>query len=169
MYDLSRVRRCVEVVVLIFRWQRLVDARGATRVPCWMRNALRCSGYSRAHLVRRGESGGFWVVFMLTIFAYVVSMVIGDQILMPIFGFGGGIEIGSFFDLFWFLFPGITAGIVMGIFNTIYGWRSAEHAIGAMTRAGLCPACAYRIDDCQPEADGCTVCPECGAAWRMPL
>lgn len=31
-----------------------------------------------------------------------------------------------------------------------------------------CAACFYPLDDCKPEPDGCTVCPECGAAWRLP-
>jgi len=32
----------------------------------------------------------------------------------------------------------------------------------------LCPACVYSLDSLTPEPDGCTVCPECGAAWRLP-
>jgi hypothetical protein len=34
---------------------------------------------------------------------------------------------------------------------------------------GLCPTCAYSLADLSPEADGCTVCPECGGAWRRAL
>lgn len=38
----------------------------------------------------------------------------------------------------------------------------------AMLRRGRCPRCTYRIQDCKPDAhDACTVCPECGAAWRV--
>ncbi len=33
-------------------------------------------------------------------------------------------------------------------------------------RAGHCPACAYSIASVEPASDGCTVCPECGSAWR---
>jgi len=34
---------------------------------------------------------------------------------------------------------------------------------------GLCPACFYNLRSLAPEAaDGCTVCPECGGAWRLP-
>jgi hypothetical protein len=32
---------------------------------------------------------------------------------------------------------------------------------------GLCPACVYRLDGLAAEEDGCVVCPECGAAWRV--
>ncbi len=34
---------------------------------------------------------------------------------------------------------------------------------------GECPSCRYKIDTLEPEADGCTVCPECGAGWRVGL
>ncbi len=30
-----------------------------------------------------------------------------------------------------------------------------------------CPACFYELDGLARESDGCTVCPECGAAWRL--
>jgi len=39
-------------------------------------------------------------------------------------------------------------------------------AFTSLLSNGYCPACAYRIDTVRPAPDGCTVCPECGAAWR---
>lgn len=30
-----------------------------------------------------------------------------------------------------------------------------------------CFACEYDLDGLQPESDGCTVCPECGGAWKL--
>jgi hypothetical protein len=41
-------------------------------------------------------------------------------------------------------------------------------AVRACLRSEVCPNCAYRIHGIPAEPDGCTVCPECGAAWRMP-
>jgi hypothetical protein len=32
----------------------------------------------------------------------------------------------------------------------------------------VCASCRYSLTGCRAEADGCTVCPECGAAWRLP-
>jgi hypothetical protein len=32
---------------------------------------------------------------------------------------------------------------------------------------GRCPACQYSMASLVAEADGCTVCPECGGAWRL--
>lgn len=31
-----------------------------------------------------------------------------------------------------------------------------------------CAACTFPLDGLSAEADGCTVCPECGAAWKLP-
>ena len=32
---------------------------------------------------------------------------------------------------------------------------------------GRCQACDYDLTNLAPEADGCTVCPECSAAWSL--
>ena len=34
--------------------------------------------------------------------------------------------------------------------------------------AGACPTCRYAMSDLEVQADGCTVCPECGSAWKLP-
>jgi len=41
-----------------------------------------------------------------------------------------------------------------------------------MLRAGAvvnhrCPGCRYELHGLSPESDGCVVCPECSAAWRL--
>lgn len=30
-----------------------------------------------------------------------------------------------------------------------------------------CMKCAYSLEGVEPQADGCTVCPECAAAWKL--
>lgn len=37
----------------------------------------------------------------------------------------------------------------------------------AALRRGKCASCSYPLADLQPATDGCTVCPECGAAWKL--
>ena len=32
---------------------------------------------------------------------------------------------------------------------------------------GFCAACLYNMDGIPPDPDGCTVCPECSAAWLI--
>jgi len=58
-------------------------------------------------------------------------------------------------------------------------YRRCEHArtfpptateiqiVAAMLSEERCPSCAYHIGRVDPEADGCTVCPECGGAWHV--
>ena len=31
----------------------------------------------------------------------------------------------------------------------------------------ICPACTYSLVRLEADQDGCTVCPECGAAWHV--
>lgn len=74
--------------------------------------------------------------------------------------------------------PGGIAGVslVLGVLLAIGGVAlltlnprrpaPAYAAFVALLNNGYCPSCAYGIDTIRPEHDGCTVCPECGAAWR---
>lgn len=38
----------------------------------------------------------------------------------------------------------------------------------AATGVGKCATCLYHLEAIPAEADGCTVCPECGSAWKLP-
>lgn len=38
----------------------------------------------------------------------------------------------------------------------------------AMLAAGLCASCAYAINEVRVQPDDCSICPECGAAWKLP-
>ncbi len=54
--------------------------------------------------------------------------------------------------------------------HTAIGERSKrdEHAIRWVVGfQGVCYCCAYHIAPLAREPDGCVVCPECGAAWRV--
>jgi hypothetical protein len=47
-------------------------------------------------------------------------------------------------------------------------WREREAMMRrGMGARGLCAACGYDLSAHEPEEDGCRVCPECGAAWRL--
>lgn len=43
----------------------------------------------------------------------------------------------------------------------------SDELAGFRLPRGECAACAHPIREIPAEADGCTVCPECGAAWRL--
>lgn len=44
---------------------------------------------------------------------------------------------------------------------------NAQLVARAIVRRKLCPSCGYSLRGLRPERDGCAVCPECGAAWRI--
>jgi hypothetical protein len=45
------------------------------------------------------------------------------------------------------------------------GGRAAMQRMLLLLR--ICPACDFSLREIEPQADGCTVCPECGAAWKI--
>jgi len=52
-------------------------------------------------------------------------------------------------------------------------WRTSIMARSAaictdLLRRGLCPACGYKLEGLDPDANGFTTCPECSAAWKTP-
>ncbi len=44
------------------------------------------------------------------------------------------------------------------------GWRLHRRGLLGL---GLCPGCGYQVAKLATEPDGCRVCPECGAAWKL--
>ncbi len=65
-----------------------------------------------------------------------------------------------------YLYGALLGGIVG--FWPMYRRYVIPHAIRRTLLSRLCPACEFSLRDLQSHADGCTVCPECGAAWRIP-
>lgn len=47
-------------------------------------------------------------------------------------------------------------------------WFFVRHFGGRLLLAGLCACCDYDLKAVRPEPDGCRICPECGAAWKLP-
>lgn len=152
------------MVVVMFAWQKLVDARGVKREVCDLREVVRTSGLSRQSILLPGYTTPFWQGFLL---AGLVFVTVWKLIVLTVFPVLGDIQLFSVAGLmlygFLFVFPGMLFGIEMARF----GWRSPQHAIDAMIRVRLCPSCGYSLYECEPKPDGCTVCPECGAAWRL--
>ena len=48
-------------------------------------------------------------------------------------------------------------------------WRapSSMEIVGILKRSGICPGCSYDLSRTHVAADGCTVCAECGGAWKV--
>ncbi|MDX2017625.1 MAG: hypothetical protein SFY95_08325 [Planctomycetota bacterium] len=70
------------------------------------------------------------------------------------------------------LFSPVSSTILLVAVTALITFRGALGARGERIRDGLlhagrCPVCLYPLEDLEPEPDRCTVCPECGAAWRL--
>jgi hypothetical protein len=61
-----------------------------------------------------------------------------------------------------------SAGAVMCVvYLTLPPRRSVGRAVALLLDHGLCAACGYSLAEISTQQDGCRVCPECGAAWRV--
>jgi len=74
-----------------------------------------------------------------------------------------------------FLSPTVKAiiiGIVPFLPFPLFMWflmhRSRNRITRIVTRHRFCATCGYALADIPAAADRCTVCPECGSAWRLP-
>jgi hypothetical protein len=69
----------------------------------------------------------------------------------------------------------LAGGMIVPIF--FYGLLNLN-VLGALThrvrirdaavKDWVCPTCLYDLRGIPSESDGCTACPECGSAWRLP-
>ena len=62
-----------------------------------------------------------------------------------------------------------TMAVVLTALATLRtAWRDRAWTLRqSMGRLARCAACGYDLSASEPEPDGCTVCPECAAAWRL--
>jgi len=55
------------------------------------------------------------------------------------------------------------------IYRSLARQKMTPFIVGAFLAERRCPACGYDLAGAAPADDGCTVCPECGAAWKLAL
>lgn len=108
-----------------------------------------------ADLARRVEflrhTQGFWVAVLAALAMILAGIAIASG-LPPLAAliFAAGVP--------------IAAAILLMVYH---GKRLARLLRLTLVSAGRCAQCAYSLADLEPESDGCCVCPECGAAWRL--
>lgn len=90
----------------------------------------------------------------------------------PLYAFGA---VGNaIFIIGWLVFPRKGSWALIGLGGLMI-LISAVRIIRLYTKLfieqsvelGHCGCCNYRLEALPVEADGCTVCPECGHAWRL--
>ena len=60
------------------------------------------------------------------------------------------------------------AAVAAAVFASKRAVKAAgQRAVAELMKAEICPGCGYSLRGLKPEGDGCTVCPECSAAWRL--
>ncbi len=109
---------------------------------------------------------------------YGVPSGLGVRLAMALF-VGAFFAVGMYTQGVKYLGPGdrVGAGVVavlagaagaFGIFRL--NVRPPDYrVVGAHLAASrLCLCCGYGLAGVPPQQDGCTVCPECGAAWVLP-
>jgi hypothetical protein len=145
----------------------IIDGRGNLHKIGRIHNALKINGLKRRELLEKDDTEPFWKIFFISGACFAVGM----KILVFVGLVATGLFTGNFMlsDMSWSPIESaiyfVAYGTAMGFIATKFDWKSPERAQRAMLRAGLCVACAYPIHDIPSEPDGCTVCPECGAAW----
>jgi hypothetical protein len=144
-------------------FDRIVDDRGRRWKPCDIAKASKESGIDRFLLappthrpdvLRAAAWNGVLFAALMFPMQSVVSLIQhGDP------AFGIGLMLTPIYLLGF--------GLPMGFYVSQRTWRSTALARAAMLGFRLCPSCAHGIGKIPPAPDGCTVCPECAAAWRM--
>ena len=152
----------------------VMDGRGSPRKVDTIYRALKETGVERSVLIKKGDTKSFvasflicWVVFYVV--GHLIYVALNLFILMALnqpAGPPSSYSLPIFSSLVDFVGFSLWMAIMALIQSRIF-WRSDEHGMRAILRIGRCPSCLYELDGVPAEPDGCTVCPECGAAWRV--
>jgi hypothetical protein len=63
---------------------------------------------------------------------------------------------------------GLPLILILALYFRTAGRIEAERLSLYLLQRSRCPSCISDLAALETESDGCTVCPECGAAWRLP-
>ena len=142
---------------------KVVDARGEIRTLVSVREAIR-AGADQDALHDTGAvptPRRIWIRMWAWLFV---------SVFLPLFiviGFGSGWPFPEavYSAAVSIVVPGLlTAPLAVLARRRVWGHPPLVRD-GLLTQ-GFCPACAHGLRGVPPGPDGCTVCPECGAAWR---
>jgi hypothetical protein len=66
-----------------------------------------------------------------------------------------------------FISGGVYGLLVLPIFAVFHNKQRRPMTARLILRDHICPSCLYDLQGLTPADDDCTVCPECGSAWRI--
>ena len=87
----------------------------------------------------------------------------GWILMLIMISISGGTDYFDSYRSLWLVVTGLAA-------SAMYWWglgSSRSRLRVAMQSLSRCASCGYSLKGIHADADGCTVCPECGAAWRL--
>ena len=142
---------------------KVVDARGEIRTLVSVREAIRAGADQDA----LHDAGAFLVRWRIWIWMWALMFLAG---FLPPFVISGFVNRPPFSDVVSSVAMSLTAiGLLTAPFAVLARRRVWGHpplVRDGLLAQGLCPACGHGVRGIPPGPDGCTVCPECGAAWR---
>ncbi len=130
------------------------------RPPAELREVFSDREWKRIRDFLHQRSSNLWPLIMLVLI--VVGVHVGAGVGAQRLGLTGKHEqIGV-----GFVRSGVTVGGMIAI--AWLQWKmGAKHTRAELIYRRRCASCGYSIDGFKPDEDGCTVCPECGAAWNL--
>ncbi|MFK7884313.1 MAG: hypothetical protein AB8F26_09065 [Phycisphaerales bacterium] len=147
-------------------FDRITDARGARWKPCEIKKVSKQTGIDRFLLAPPARRADMFRVAIFSGMYFGVGMAV-SLILKELIITGQVDRLMIRLTLLMAPIGGLLSGVFFGFFASGYIWKSTTDARDAMLEYDLCPHCAHGIGSIPSEPDGCTVCPECGAAWRF--
>lgn len=133
----------------------IIDHRGQRRELCHVGDLPRdAPKYVKGALRDPGGEPGVFIACAVVVASLFLASVTGMWL-------GAGdyaLYVGGFviLGLFWF-----------GYMNRPMTDRAVIRAALAVLGERWCASCGYTLRESEPESDGCTVCAECGAAWKV--
>lgn len=94
---------------------------------------------------------------------WAVAAYVGMCLVLTFRNSGNGFELSKSLGIL-----AVALGVPAAITWSSARVRGSRRIAAALLAEGLCPQCGYGIGGVPAEGDGCSVCPECSAAWRVP-
>ena len=141
---------------------RLIEPGATLLLPVGRSRPRTAAGRAASYVPRAVRMKLFWNILLAPVCGIAWASAVALCVFTP--GFWPRYAIPAF--------SLIAVGIMVMMFRAIR-FRSeliasVPHVIDGALRDGYCAVCGYSLGGLEPELDGCTVCPMCSAAWRVP-